>query len=70
MQSPEVTAFATGDMVRALPSSVGVCVLALLILVPIYGNHGLWAGLVVLNATRTITLWRPDAEVPASATLG
>ena len=48
----------TGDMLRAMLASVAVYILALLVLVPLAGNHGLWAALMVLNATRCLTLWR------------
>jgi MATE family, multidrug efflux pump len=46
----------TGAMRRAMVHSVAIYVLALLLLVPLLGNHGLWAGLLVLNATRGLTL--------------
>jgi MATE family multidrug resistance protein len=46
----------TGAMRRAMVHSVAIYLLALLLLVPLLGNHGLWAGLVVLNATRGLTL--------------
>ena len=36
--------------------SVAVYVVALLVLVPTYGNHGLWAALMILNVTRGLTL--------------
>ncbi|MCX7288672.1 MAG: MATE family efflux transporter [Rhodobacterales bacterium] len=64
-----IGAMLTGDMLRAMLVSVAVYVLALLVLVPAYGNHGLWAALMVLNATRTITLWRLYPRVPALAAL-
>ncbi len=57
------------DMFRAIPLSVAVCLLALLVLVPVFGNHGLWAALMVLNATRTVTLWRLHPKVPDLAAL-
>ena len=53
-----IGALMTGDMLRAMLASVAVYVVALLILVPLAGNHGLWAALMVLNATRCLTLWR------------
>lgn len=40
-----------------LMSVVAYCV-ALLVLVPLWGNHGLWAALMVLNITRGITMGR------------
>lgn len=62
-----IGAMLTGDMLRAMLLSVAVYAMALAILVPAYGNHGLWAGLMVLNATRTVTLWRLYPKVPALA---
>lgn len=53
-----IGALLTGDMLRAMLASVAVYVVALAILVPLAGNHGLWAALMVLNGTRTVTLWR------------
>ncbi|MEL0435716.1 MATE family efflux transporter [Phycobacter sp. K97] len=46
----------TRDMRIAMLQSVGLYVIALLVLVPSFGNHGLWAALMVLNVTRAITL--------------
>ena len=37
------------------------------VLVPLVGNHGLWAALMVLNGTRTVTLWRLYPKVWARA---
>ncbi len=59
----------TGEMRRAMTLSVAVYVAALGLLVPAFGNHGLWAALMVLNATRGVTMARayPAAEAKASA---
>jgi multidrug resistance protein, MATE family len=54
-------------MLRAMLASVAVYVVALLILVPLLGNHGLWAALMVLNGVRTFTLWRLYPKVAALA---
>ena len=62
-----IGAMLTGDMLRAMLLSVLVYAAALAMLVPAFGNHGLWAGLMVLNATRTVTLWRLYPKVPALA---
>lgn len=62
-----IGALMTRDMLRAMLVSVAVYVLALLVLVPAAGNHGLWAALMVLNATRTLTLWRLYPRVAALA---
>ncbi len=49
----------TRAMRNAMLQSVAVYVVALLILVPSFGNHGLWAALMVLNLTRGVTMgWR------------
>ena len=46
----------TRAMRNAMLLSVAVYVVALALLVPAFGNHGLWAALMVLNATRAVTL--------------
>ncbi len=46
----------TREMRVAMLQSVAVYVVALLILVPWLGNHGLWAALMVLNVARGLTL--------------
>ncbi|MFM2389020.1 MAG: hypothetical protein RLZZ437_575 [Pseudomonadota bacterium] len=46
----------TGLMLRTMAISVALYVLALAALVPVLGNHGLWAALMVLNATRGVTM--------------
>ena len=46
----------TGLMMRTMAVSVAVYLLALALLVPALGNHGLWAALMVLNATRGVTM--------------
>lgn len=46
----------TRDMRIAMMQSVTLYVIALLVLVPLFGNHGLWAALMVLNVTRAATL--------------
>lgn len=65
-----IGALLTGDMLRAMALSILVYAAALLVLVPLTGNHGLWAALMLLNATRTITLWRLYPKVPARAAAG
>jgi MATE family multidrug resistance protein len=60
-----IGALLTGDMVRAMFASVTVYGVAICILVPLAGNHGLWAALMVLNGTRTLTLWRLYPKVLA-----
>jgi multidrug resistance protein, MATE family len=46
----------TGLMLRTMAVSVGVYVVALMLLVPGFGNHGLWAALMVLNTARGVTM--------------
>lgn len=46
----------TREMRNAMIVAVAIYVAALLALLPAYGNHGLWAALMVLNLARTATL--------------
>ncbi len=46
----------TGPMRNAMILSVAIYVVAVLILLPQFGNHGLWAALMVLNTARGVTL--------------
>jgi MATE family multidrug resistance protein len=59
----------TREMRRAMVQAVAVYVLALLLLVPLFGNHGLWASLMFLNVARGVTLGlrypRLEAQVGA-----
>jgi MATE family multidrug resistance protein len=48
----------TRVMRQTMLMSVAAYGLALLVLVPIWGNHGLWAALMVLNITRGVTMAR------------
>lgn len=48
----------TTEMRQAMIRSVALYAAALLLLVPLWGNHGLWAALLVLNTARGITLAR------------
>lgn len=60
----------TREMRRAMILSVAVYVLALLWLLPTYGNHGLWAGLMVLNVMRAVTMGAMWPAVIRAATRG
>ncbi|MEM7320267.1 MAG: MATE family efflux transporter [Pseudomonadota bacterium] len=57
----------TRDMRWAMIHSVAIYVTALFALVPVLGNHGLWAALMILNIARAITLglryWRLESAV-------
>ncbi|WP_424929554.1 MATE family efflux transporter [Amaricoccus tamworthensis] len=46
----------TGPMRNAMILSVAIYVVAVLILLPQFGNHGLWAALMILNTARGVTL--------------
>jgi multidrug resistance protein, MATE family len=46
----------TGLMMRTMLVSVAIYAVALAVLVPVMGNHGLWAALMVLNAARGVTM--------------
>jgi len=48
----------TRDMRVAMLQSVIVYAIALAVFVPLAGNHGLWAALMLFTATRALTLWR------------
>ncbi|NOD35982.1 MULTISPECIES: MATE family efflux transporter [unclassified Ruegeria] len=49
----------TRAMRNAMIQSVAIYVVALFVLVPSFGNHGLWAALMVLNIARGATMgWR------------
>lgn len=62
-----IGALLTGDMLRAMLGSVAIYVVALAVLVPLAGNHGLWAALMILNGVRTWTLWRLYLKIEARA---
>jgi MATE family multidrug resistance protein len=62
-----IGALQTGAMLRAMALSVVVYGLALMLLIPGFGNHGLWAGLMVLNLTRGITMRAAYTQVLARA---
>lgn len=57
----------TAEMRRAMIQAVAVYAVALAALPPIWGNHGLWAALMVLNATRGLTMARLYPAVEAAA---
>ncbi len=57
----------TRDMRVAMLQSVVVYGLALLVLVPLRGNHGLWAALMIFDLARALTLWRYYPALEAEA---
>ena len=58
----------TREMRNAMFVAVAVYAVALAVLIPAFGNHGLWGALMVLNATRGVTMARlyPRAEAKAA----
>jgi multidrug resistance protein, MATE family len=58
----------TREMRNAMLLSVAIYIAALWLLVPAFGNHGLWAALMVLNTARgaTMALHYPRAEQVAA----
>ncbi len=62
-----IGALLTGAMLRAMLPSVAVYALALALLVPIWGMHGLWAALTLMNLARGVTLWQRRGQVLALA---
>lgn len=54
----------TREMRLAMLQSVAIYVVAVLALPPLFGNHGLWAALMILNTARGLTMARryPRAE--------
>lgn len=58
----------TREMRNAMVPSVAVYAVALLVLPPAFGNHGLWAALMILNAMRGVTMGSryPRAEAAAA----
>lgn len=59
----------TQEMRNGMLISFLVYCAAVWLLQPLYGNHGLWAALMVFNATRgvTLALWYPRLEAAAQA---
>jgi MATE family multidrug resistance protein len=60
----------TRDMRNAVIVSAAVYALAVVTLTPAYGNHGLWAALMVLNTMRGLTLWVRYAALERAAEVG
>ena len=57
----------TRAMRNAALLSVAVYALSVAVLLPVLGNHGLWASLMVLNLTRGLTLARRYPALEARA---
>lgn len=58
----------TRDMRVAMIQSVAVFIGCVLILPPVWGNHGLWAALMALNLARAVTMLRRYPKAEAAAT--
>lgn len=67
-----IGAMLTREMRQVMLLSVAIYAASLLILVPLFGSHGLWAALLVLNATRGtgMAVLYPRAERAAGAGAG
>jgi MATE family multidrug resistance protein len=57
----------TREMRQTMLVSVLAYAVALAVLIPLWGNHGLWAGLMVLNIARGLAMWRKWPLVEAKA---
>jgi MATE family multidrug resistance protein len=57
----------TREMRNLTLVAVAVYAVALLLLVPGFGNHGLWAALMVLNLARSVVMWTRASEAEAKA---
>lgn len=57
----------TREMRNAMMQSVAIYAVALVLFVPLMGNHGLWAALMVLNGARGLTMARYYPRVEAGA---
>ncbi|MFC3569444.1 MATE family efflux transporter [Paracoccus simplex] len=62
-----IGAIRTREMRNAMLVSVGIYAVLVLLLPRAFGNHGLWAALMALNALRGLTLWRLYPRVEAAA---
>ncbi len=51
-----IGAMMTGAMLRAMALSVAIYGVSMAILLPAFGNHGLWGALMVLNIARALTM--------------
>ena len=60
----------TRQMRQAMLVSVLAYAAALVVLVPLWGNHGLWAALMVLNIARAVTMGRKWPMVEQKAARG
>jgi multidrug resistance protein, MATE family len=57
----------TRDMRNMMAVSAAIYVVAVLVLTPALGNHGLWAALIVSFVARGLTLWLRYPALEAEA---
>ncbi|MEE9452791.1 MAG: MATE family efflux transporter [Paracoccaceae bacterium] len=57
----------TRDMRVAMLQSTAIYIAVLFLLVPMFGNHGLWASLMIFDIIRALTLWRYYPALEAGA---
>ena len=57
----------TREMRNAMLVSVAAYAVLVMLLPPVFGNHGLWAALMGLNALRGFTMWRLYPRVAQAA---
>jgi MATE family multidrug resistance protein len=57
----------TREMRDAMLVATGIYFAAMAVLVPVWGNHGLWAALMVLNLARGVTLGLRYPKLEAAA---
>lgn len=60
-----IGALLTRVMLHAMALAVAVYALAMALLIPAFGNHGLWAALMVLLVARALALWRASPAITA-----
>ena len=66
-----IGAMLTREMLRAMAVSVALYIASLGVLIPLWGNHGLWAALMLLMVFRALTLWQASpALVQITRTAG
>lgn len=57
-------------MLQVIAISVAAYGLAVLLLMPIFGNHGLWAALLLMNGLRGVVAWRIWTRLDRGLALG
>jgi MATE family multidrug resistance protein len=57
----------TRDMRNSMALSAAIYAVAVLALTPAFGNHGLWAALIISFVVRGVTLWLRYPALEAAA---